>query len=71
MKKILSAFVLGLTASLLAFAPGNSLLAETTVSNAPPTAITKGQRIYAAHHSYFPQVPAILNELATAAFCPW
>lgn len=31
------------------------------------TPITKGQRIYAAHHSYFVQVPPILAELAKAA----
>jgi hypothetical protein len=29
--------------------------------------ITKGQRIYAAHHSYFVQVPPILTEIAKAA----
>ncbi len=34
------------------------------VSSAP---ITKGQRIYAAHHSYFVQVPPILTEIAKSA----
>ena len=29
--------------------------------------VTKGQRIYAAHHSYFVQVPPILTELAKSA----
>ncbi len=40
-------------------------------SETPPATavapITKGQRIYAAHHSYFVQVPPILAELAKSA----
>ena len=31
----------------------------------PPAPVTKGQRIYAAHHSYFVQVPPILAQLST------
>jgi len=34
---------------------------------ASPAPITKGQRIYAAHHSYFVQVPPILTEIAKSA----
>lgn len=34
---------------------------------APLPAIAKGQRIYAAHHSYFVQVPPILTEIAKSA----
>ena len=35
-------------------------------TEASRAALTKGQRIYAAHHSYFVQVPPILTELAKA-----
>ena len=31
----------------------------------PP--VTKGQRIYAAHHSFFAAIPPILNEVAREA----
>ena len=45
------------------------LLLAGAVSGADPSsaslpAVTKGQRIFAAHHSYFRQVPPILDELA-------
>src|ERR1700744_3227792 len=41
--------------------PGQTVSATTT----PP--ITKGQRLFAAHHSYFLPVPQILTEIAKAA----
>ncbi|MDR3405629.1 MAG: hypothetical protein P4L99_24245 [Chthoniobacter sp.] len=41
--------------------------APASAASASTEAITKGQRIYAAHHSYFLQVPPILTEIAKAA----
>jgi len=44
----------------------------STASNANSSseAITKGQRIFAAHHSYFLQVPPILTEIAKSGGFP-
>ena len=42
----------------------------TSASAATPAPITKGQRLYAAHHSYFAAIPPILTEIAKAAGFP-
>ena len=44
-----------------------SALAEPTPVRTAAAPIARGQRIYAAHHSYFVAVPPILTELAKAA----
>src|SRR5258707_746673 len=49
------------------FAEGDEAVPKRPTQAAPSSAaITKGQRIFAAHHSYFIQVPPILTEIATA-----
>jgi hypothetical protein len=62
--------------SLLAFlilliprAWGEEVSAKTTgaLLSKPAAQITKGQRIFASHHSYFVAIPAILKELAVSA----
>ncbi|MEP6667832.1 MAG: hypothetical protein ABJF10_01680 [Chthoniobacter sp.] len=53
------------------FAQGDEAVPKRPTQAAPAsTAITKGQRIFAAHHSYFIQVPPILTEIATAGGFP-
>jgi hypothetical protein len=44
--------------------------AKPPIQAASQQAITKGQRIFAAHHSYFLAVPPILTEIATAGGFP-
>jgi len=52
--------------SLLLLA-GSAFSQDALPKPAAAAPITKGQRIYAAHHSYFLQVPPILSEIAKSA----
>jgi hypothetical protein len=61
----LSGIILGLLASLArVFGEDNSSATPITVSAEP---LAKGQRIVAAHHSYFRGLPPLIDEMAKAA----